>query len=166
MQNNEEEFPFSMKNYIKEIKENIRAFQTKQNKDKKSSIGKISQIHKRLQNMKKQIVLNQPIWEDSKIKFNQTILNDVRYQNFLLKGKLIQERIKTCIISNDINFSICPSTKAKSIYDEKFSNEMAKKFYKTLKINSKPKNKKIIVNECDYSFSDNSIDCSITPIVF
>lgn len=163
---NNDEYNHFIENYLREIKENIKQFDYRE-KECKSNILKKSLIHKKLIKLKKEFIQNKPIWDDSKNEIDQIISNDLKFDIFIQKGKEVQQRIKTCLIINEINFSITPSTISKSIYTEKLSKQNAKKILKKLKETpSKSKNKQIIVNESDYSFSDDSIDYSISPIVF
>jgi hypothetical protein len=150
--------PNLIKNYIKEIKENMRFY------DKKPNSQKISKMHKIVTQMKKYLQFNNDRWQQSIQEISEEIEKDTSYTRFLKLEKAIKERIKTCLVINVINFSICSSSNTKSIYEDKLSKENAKKIIKKFKTSKPSKNKQIIVNEDDFSFSDDSLDYSISPI--
>jgi hypothetical protein len=152
------ETPNLIKNYLKEIKESIRSY------DKKPKLDKLSTMNKVISQMKKDLHYHRNTWQKSFHEISEEIDKDTSYTNFLKLEKAVKERIKTCLIINVINFSICPSTNVKSVYEDNLSKDKAKKILKNFKTKTQSNKKQIIVNEDDYEFSDDSIDYSISPV--
>jgi len=157
---NSGECPNLIKNYLKEIKESIRSY------DKKPKFDKLSKINKVISQMKKDLHYDKNTWQTKFLEISKEIDKDTSYTNFLKLDKAVKKRIKTCLITNVINFSICPSTKVKSVYQDNLSKDMAKKILKNFKTKSQSNKKQIIVKEDDYEFSDDSVDYSISPITY
>jgi hypothetical protein len=157
MQNLEEPSRF-VSNYKKEIKSNIRLLELLDKNEKEVISSKNREFSKLLQKsirLKKE--RNQKIysWQKSKKLILDTVNNDKKFI-----------RVETCSIINEINFSISPKNISKSVYEDKFSSKKKQNnFVKNLKSKKSTKDKQFVVNESEYSFSDDSIDYSISPIV-
>jgi len=157
MQNIKESDQFISK-FRKELKYNLRLLHVLDINEKEvvsPKIREFSQLHQKVTRMKKEWTKKISSWQKSNKLIQDAVNND---------NKFI--RLETCSIENPINFSICPKNKSRSIYQDKFSSiKTRNNFIKKLKSTKSIKDKQFVVNESEYSFSDDSIDYSISPIL-
>jgi hypothetical protein len=147
-----------IKNHLYEIKMNINYINIKSDikNHKKSTV---------LTQFKKELIDKKTAWDDIYTIVSFHINNDHEYLHSRKRIELIKNRMKDLFIINEINFSITSDTKTVSVYESRLIKEEGKKLVKKYKTNKVNKNKQRIVAESEYSFSDDSLDYSIMPIV-
>jgi hypothetical protein len=94
------------------------------------------------------------------------VKNNKQYQQFAKINKKIAERIKSTIYLSEIQFSLLGNKDGKSVINDSLPKKEIKELVtRIINGNDKIKNKQKIVREDDYSFSDDSLDYDLIPIV-